>query len=195
MIKTLILTAIALAIALGGGIASAWYAIDGDRGFGTVTLDGWTAERDYGTPAADPYSRARFSRQPDLVLGSSEGLMFHARQDSGGEPLLPRCTYRISGTFPAARFWTLHLRSAEDEVLPSSGTGRRTAIHSRSLLRTGDGTASITIASQPSAGNWLAVTGEAPFSLVLSLYDTATASSARIQELRLPPVERVSCDG
>jgi hypothetical protein len=84
MLRTVFLIAFALAVAIGGGAASAWYMIDRGVAFGAVSVGPWTAFPDRGTPAADPYSRARFARTGDLSLGQAEGIVFSARRDSGG---------------------------------------------------------------------------------------------------------------
>jgi hypothetical protein len=194
MIRTILFTALVLGIALGGGISSAWYAVDAEEGLGASNVGGWVASPTYGTPSADPYSKARFARAPELVLGAAEGLVFRARRDASGQPLTTDCQYRIDGLFPAARFWTIHLRNERGELLAPLSDGRVPALHSRALLRAGNGSALITIGRNPAPGNWLAVSGADPFVVVLTLYDTAIASSARIEEVRIPPLERTGCD-
>ncbi|MCO5147016.1 MAG: DUF1214 domain-containing protein [Aquamicrobium sp.] len=194
MLKSVIFTAIALGIALVGGAGSVWLALERDFGFGTVTIGNWVAFPDHGTPQADPYSRARFSREADLALGRAEGLVFTARRDAGGEPLLRECSYVIEGNLPPARFWTLSARDGDNAVIGIEG-GRSPALHSLALLRRPDDTVAVAVSGRPAPGNWLALGGAGPFSLVLTLYDTAIASSARIAEVELPHIVREGCDG
>lgn len=194
MLRSVLLTAIALAIALVGGAGSVWLALERDFGFGTVTIGNWVAFPDHGTPEADPYSRARFSREADLALGRAEGLVFTARRDAGGEPLLRQCSYLIEGNLPPARFWTLSARDSDHAVIGIEG-GRSPALHSLALLRRPDDTVAVAVSGHPAPGNWLALDGVGPFSLVLTLYDTAIASSARIAEVELPRIVREGCDG
>lgn len=194
MLKTVFLTALTVAIAIAGGAGSVWRALDSDFGFGSVTIGNWTAFPQRGTPDADPYSRARFSREADLALGYAEGLTFIARRDAGGEPLRLECRYRIEGGLPPARFWTLFARDAADRLIAPQGN-RAPALHSYALLRQPDNTVATTVSRHPAPGNWLAVSGTGPFALVLTLYDTAIASSARIAEVELPQVLREACDG
>ncbi len=193
MLKSILLTALSVVIAVGGGAGSVWLALDRDFGFGTVTIGAWTAFPDYGTPDADPYSRARFSREADLALGRAEGLVFIARRDSAGEPLLLECRYRIAGTMPPSRFWTLSARASDNEVIRPNG-GRPPALHSRALLREADNSVMTTVSRHVAPGNWLAIHGSGPFTLVLALYDTAISSSARIAEVDLPDIVREGCD-
>ena len=194
MLKSILLTALTLAIALVGGSGCVWLALERDFGFGTVTIGDWTAFPDHGTPAADPYSRARFSREADLALGRAEGLVFTARRDSEGRPLLAECRYRVHGSPPPARFWTLYARDGDHRIVRVD-SGRAPALHSTSLLREPDNTAPVTVSRRAAPGNWLAIAGSGPFALVLTLYDTAITSSARIAEVELPRIVREGCDG
>lgn len=194
MLRSFLLTITTLAIALGVGAGSVWYALDRDFEFGTITIGSWKAFATRGTPEADPYSKARFSREADLALGSAEGITFIARQDDNGAPLHLHCAYRIAGPLPPARFWTLHARDASGKVIHAPGT-RAPALHSYALLRDGDNNVATTVSRHPSPGNWLAVEGSGEFSLVMTFYDTAMASGARITEIELPQITQVGCDG
>lgn len=192
MLKTIVLTAIALAIALGGGAGSVWLALDRDFEFGTVTIGSWAAHPQHGTPDADPYARARFSREADLTLGRAEGLVFTARRDAEGDPLRVRCDYRVEGSLPPARFWTLFARDGGGRVVVPTGN-RAPALHSYALLRQEDDMVVTTVSRHPAPGNWLALSGSGQFVLVLTLYDAAIASGARIGEVELPRVLRMGC--
>lgn len=194
MLKTIFLTALTLAIALGAGAGSVWLALDGDFEFDTVEIGNWTAYPQRGTQQADPYSKARFSREADLALGHAEGLVFIATRDDAGEPLRLECDYRIEGSLPPARFWTLYARDADGQLIAPEGN-RAAALHSYAMLRQTDDTVSAVVSRMPSPGNWLAVRGSGEFRLILTLYDTAVASSARVAEVELPPVRREACDG
>lgn len=193
MIKTIFLTALTVAIAVAGGAASVWMVLDADIAFDTVAVGGWTAHPRRGTADADPYARARFSREADLALGIGEGLVFTASRDAEGEPLSLACTYRLEGEMPAARFWTLHAREPGGAIAARPGA-RPPALHSYALLREADSSVATTISRHPAPGNWLAVAGDGPLVITLTLYDTAIASSARVADIELPRVTREDCD-
>lgn len=193
MLKTVFLTALTVAIAIIGGAGTVWRALDTDFGFGSVTIGNWTAFPQHGTPDADPYSRARFSREADLAMGYAEGLIFMAKRDAGGEALRVECRYRVEGSVPPARFWTLHARDDAGRLIPPPGD-RAPALHSYALLRQPDNTVTTVVSRHAAPGNWLAVSGEGPLILMLTLYDTAIASSARIAEVELPQILREACD-
>lgn len=193
MIKTIFLTALTLVIAVAGGAGSVWLALGTDFSVDTVETGPWRAHPLRGTADADPYSKARFSRQADLAIGSGEGLVFVAADDSAGQPLRAACRYRLEGQMPPARFWTLHARDMNGAVLSRDGA-RAPAIHSFAVLREPDNGVSVAISTPPSPGNWLALGGAGPFTLTLTFYDTAIASSALVAEIELPRILQEGCD-
>lgn len=179
-------------IAVGGGAASAWYALESAEGVGALTVRGWTAYPNAGSPDADPYSKARVAREADLPLGRAEGIAFTTGRDSGGEPLRLSCTYRVEGEVPSARFWTLHVTHMQASGL--SPAPRAAAVSSQTLMREGNGSVVVTASRHPSPGNWLALSGDGTMALALTLYDTPVASDEDIAETQLPQVLRVGCD-
>ena len=193
MLRTLFLTVTVLSIAVGGGAASVWFALSASEGIGAVVIGGWTAYPDVGTPNADTYSKARFAREGGLALGRAEGIVFVARHDSSGDPLRRQCTYLVEGSIPSARFWTLYAADEQRIVLPPT-IRRVPALHSLELLRTPDGAITIHVGNRPQPGNWLGTAGAGPMQLVLTLYDTPSATAARVMEVELPQVLRMACD-
>ena len=184
---------VALAIALGGGAYSAWYAVNDFDGFGALKAGDWTAYPLEGTHEADPYSRARTAREGALPLGSAEGIAFYAYADHRGEPLMRGCEYRIQGNSPPARFWTLH--AADDALVPLiPRAGLPEALHSEEVIRRQDGTYVIAIGPKPRPGNWLAVQGSGPLALVMTLYDTPVTGDSGLIGVTLPSISRVACD-
>ena len=73
MFRTVFLILATLAIAIGGGAASVWYALQAQEGIGAITIGSWTAYPNMGAPDADPYSKARVAREGVLALGRAEG--------------------------------------------------------------------------------------------------------------------------
>ena len=193
MFRTIIPAIIILSLAIGGGSASVWYAINTFGGLGAVRLGVWVAFPLAGTPQSDPYTRARIARDAELPLGAAEGLSFTARSDSTGAPLKRQCTYRIEGSMPVARFWTLF--AGNNHVLPLvSHSWAPAGLHSRKVIYKPAGSVEIAIGPHAQPGNWLPVHGKGPLVLVLSLYDTPIASSSSISEVELPQVLRTMCD-
>ena len=90
MFRTVFLTLVTLAIAIGGGAASVWYTLRAQEGIGAVTIGNWTAYPSMGAVDADPYSKARAAREGILALGRAEGLAFFSNRDSNGNTQTPR---------------------------------------------------------------------------------------------------------
>ena len=193
MLKTAFLIFLALSISIVGGGASLWYALRMQEGVGAVTIDGWTAFPEIGTPGADPYSKARVAREGLLSLGRAEGLSFSTQRDSMGDVLDRECQYRVEGSVPSSRLWTLHATDRAGSLI-TAGTLRAPALHSGELLRMPDNSFSISVGAQPRPGNWLALSGTGPMVLVLTLYDTTIASSTGLTNISLPQIVRVGCD-
>jgi len=193
MLKTAFLTFVVLCISIVGGGASVWYALKANESVGAVTIGEWTAFPSLGTPDADPYSKARVSREGLLALGRAEGLSFSAGHDSAGDALRRECSYRIEGAVPSARFWTLYAADAAGNVV-RGGKRRPGALHSYQILHLPDNTVSIAAGAHPAPGNWLALSGEGPMTLVLTFFDTPIASSTGASDVTLPSIVRVACD-
>lgn len=193
MLRTVFLIALVLAIAVGGGSASVWFALKAPERFGALEVGPWTAFPDLGTPHAEPYSRARTAREGVLALGPGEGLSFTAETDSDGQKLELRCTYKVEGNYPVARLWTLFAANAA-QVPIASGHARPAAVNSQRVLREPDNSVVITVGRRAAPGNWLPVSGKGNLALVLTLYDTPAASAGSLQETQLPRITRGACD-
>lgn len=185
--------ALVVAIAVGGGGASVWFALNAIDGLDTLTVGAWTAYPESGTPQVDPYGRARIARDGELPLGRAEGLYFLAERDSSGQALRRQCRYRLEGGVPVARFWTLYAtdrtgRAAPRPRPPAAG------LHSRQVLRRADNSFDIAVGRTPEPGNWLAVTGTGDMVMVLTLYDTPVANGADARDIALPAIYRTGCD-
>jgi hypothetical protein len=193
MLKTVFLVLVVLAISIVGGGASVWYALKANEGMGAVTIGPWTAFPSLGTGDADPYSRARAARDGLLALGRAEGLSFTAQRDSDGAALLRECTYRIESQPPPARFWTLYAADPSGAVI-RGGERRFAALHSHQLLRVADNAVLISAGRHAAPGNWLALSGSGPMTLVLTFFDTPIASGGGAGDTVLPSIAKVDCD-
>ncbi|TPL98097.1 DUF1214 domain-containing protein [Mesorhizobium sp. B2-3-11] len=193
MLKNALLMLISLAIAIGGGGASVWYALKIQDGVGAIRIGQWTAFPDIGTPAADPYSKARVAREGVLALGRAEGLSFVAENDAAGDQLKRECAYRVEGGFPTARFWTLYAADRSLGVV-ETGKSRLAALQSYGVLRQPDNSVIISVGHHPMPGNWLLTDGSGKMYFVLTFYDTPIASSTGLSDVSLPRIVRAGCD-
>jgi hypothetical protein len=193
MLKNAILTLLSLAIAIGLGGYSVWYALNAQDGVGAIRIGQWTAFPEVGTLAADPYSKARVAREGVLALGRAEGLAFVAERDDAGEPLKRECTNTVEGGYPTARFWTLY---AADQSLGVIDTGkpRQAALQSYQVLRRPDNSVVISVGNRPAPGNWLLTGGSGKMYFVLTFYDTPIASSTGLSDVTLPRILKAGCN-
>lgn len=192
MFRIPLLVALALAITFGFGTLSVVWALKATIGFGSIALGPWSAFPNAQTDSADPYAKAHRARDGALLLGSAEGLVFRASQDSSGHTLSGRCIYDIVGLTPPARFWTLHATTQDgkplalDRNLPSG-------LNSWTVLRGANSNFAIHVGAEAQPGNWLATAPEQPFRLVLTLLDTPTAGSSGVIDLSMPVITRTGC--
>jgi len=192
MMRVVVPVAIVLFIAIGGGAASAWYALRTVQGFNALRVGEWTAYPDRGTPRSDPYSKARFAREAELPLGIGEGLTFVAERDAAGQPLLAQCSYRIEGAVPASRLWTLY--ASRGDLEPLDTNLREKGLHSLQMVRRIDDSVAIRATPNVSAGNWLRTSGAGPMSFVLTFYDPPSVSGVEASDFELPRIYRDGCD-
>ena len=181
-----------LVVALVVGFGLSWYALTDGRLFGAIAIGPWQAWKDVGTPSPDPYTRAFIARSGSLELGISEGIQFVATTDSDNRRLDRGCRYRIDGNTPAARFWTL-VPVAPDNGAPIAREDGPTDFHSARLSRAGDGSVALYVSKTLAPQNWLEITGEGPFDLMLTLYDTASFSGTTSEITALPTIIREAC--
>lgn len=189
--RLLIDIAIAVILAAVLGLATAWFAIERGPLFGGMAVGPWDAWPASGSPNADPYAVARLARTGEVPLGAGEGLAFTARNDSAGEPLSGRCTYRIDGQTPAARLWTLTAYDGNGRLMANAA--RRTGFQSREILRRPDGSFLVTASPDVQPGNWLPIATPGPFSLVFRLYDTPLTTGGEVSDRMMPAIVLEGC--
>ena len=174
------------------GLSATALVLDQKLGLGAVHAGVWRVWPKAGTPDIDPYSRARLARSGEIPMGLTEGLALTAATDAMGEPLHANCDYALSGRIPVARTWTLTLVDPDGWL-----TGPDNARHnltSTEILRRADGLFDINVSRQARPGNWLPISGDGAFMLVLRLYDTGiSATASAIEAGTLPELVRGAC--
>lgn len=186
---THLLLAIGVALAFGFGLS--WFALTDGRLFGVTQVGPWLTWREAGAPAPDPYTRAYIARTSALQLGSSEGQQYMASTDSEGRPLNRSCRYRIDGTTPVATFWTLTAVDGTGALITREGGPR--ALSSTRIARHNDGSMELYVSRTLAPRNWLEITGDGPFDLMLTLYDTSSLQGTSGNVATLPSIIREAC--
>jgi hypothetical protein len=147
----------AFAVAAVFGLGLTQFALTRGTAFGAITIGAWTAWPKTGTADIDPYARAAIARSGELPIGSGDGVAFFASSDDAGKSLDGRCTATISGTTPAARFWTLTLYDLDGRLVPNAVD--RYGFTSQEIARRTDGSFEIAVAARARPGNWLPTGG------------------------------------
>lgn len=153
----------------------------------------WYFEPHAGAPTADPYTRARVFTTGELPLATGEGYLLRTDRDSSGEPLVSSCSYRLSGPFPPARYWTAMVFDPSGRPLPNLAD--RHGFTSAEVVR-GTGTRfAIEIGPEPLAGNWLPLAARTgAFVVLLRFYETPLSATATQFDARtLPALDRTGC--
>lgn len=179
-----------IAVALSVGFGLSYYALTDGRLFGVAQVGPWHAWPDVGASAPNPYTRGHLARTAAFELGQAEGLQFTASTDSDDEELTRNCSYRIDGKTPLATFWTL---VALDEAgINIAAADVSPVMRSSDIARTDDGSIRINVGTRLLPLNWLELTGQGSFKLVLTLYDTA-AFSGFSSDASMPTIIRGDC--
>lgn len=173
------------------GLAATAVNLRSGYGFEPLIAGPWVAWPKLGRATIDPYARAALARSGQAPLGREEGLAYVARFDSAGGELDGRCEYRVSGTPPAARFWTLALLDRSGATIVNAA-GRH-AWTSAEILRSDEGGAVFTIARDVRPGNWLPAGDGRPFLLELRLYDPPADIERRPDPGAFPSIEKLKC--
>jgi hypothetical protein len=164
------------ATALAGaalGLAATQFMVSRGLSFDRAMAGPWRAMPQVPATGGDPYARAVIARSGQAPLGAAEGLAFTADVDSDGGKLDAACDYRVSGTVPAARFWTLTVTDADGRLVASAARPvTRAGLTSGEILRDGQGGFEIALAREARAGNWLPLAQSGAFMLALRLYDS-----------------------
>lgn len=184
------LGAVGLGTALGLLLTAA--AIRSDA-IGTLHVGDWRLFTDVGTPAVNPYLRARAARLGDIPLAAAQGLTATARRDDAGNVLDGRCRYRLAGSVPPSQFWTIE--AADLAGHPFDNAAGRHGFTAADVLRGADGRFTVDLSPDARPGNWLPLPGAGRFMVMLRLYDTGLTSggAAAAQSAAWPTIEALGC--
>lgn len=174
------------------GLGATWMTSTHGTSFGTLKIGAWTARPRTGSAEIDPYSRASVARSGELPIGTGDGIAFTAATDDKGRTLDGRCDVLVSGTTPAARFWTLTLYDTQGQLVANSL--QRYGFTSEEILRNSDGTFEVRIAARARSGNWLPTGGLDKYLLVMRFYDTPVGVATRGQrDAPMPAIATTGC--
>jgi len=184
-----LLGSVTLAVVLG--LASAYVGIFWMRGGDAQVHNGpWETNLLTGSASADPYLRTYIAVTGILALNKNETIYYEANRDSGGEPLDGKCSYRIDGKDPDARWWSITVYGKDHYLLPNKE--KRYSVSKNNVMRGADGSFSVRLSTTQEEGNWIA-TSEDGFELTLRLYNPAESVRARPDAVPLPSITKEAC--
>jgi len=157
----------------------------------TLSNGPWRTNLSTGSAAAGLLLRARVAWRGLWALQSSEVYYFSAKTDSDGEPLRHHCRYRVAGSDPDARWWSVTAYN-NDHLIPNP---RQTYSFSKTTVeRESNGSWVISFSRDPQPKNWLP-SGDQDGELVLSLrcYNPGAELMANPGEVELPRIIREGC--
>jgi hypothetical protein len=180
-----------LALAAGLGLASAYvaarYLVTGDA---TARNGPWVTNLAAGAPAADPYTRANIALTGLFALSKDETIYYNATEDSAGEALDGRCSYRIEGRDPDARWWSLTVYGSDHFLIDTPS--KRYSASKTSVVRDADGSFVVRLSTVEESGNWIATSAQR-FQVTLRLYNPGAAVTNDPATVPLPAIVKEGC--
>lgn len=173
------------------GLVSAWWVLKHAPWMNaSVTVGAWKTNLQAGSVDADMYTRASVAINALLALGRDETMYFVAIQDDKGQGLQSRCSYRIEGLPPQARWWSitayakdLFLFDAPNRQYSLSGSTAKLDEQGRFQLSTGPTPLPDTY--------WLPTPGDTSVILTLRLYNPSPQLQAAPGSLQAPSIRQV----
>jgi len=180
------------ALALGGGLGTAWYMIEAGSRLSTRSFGPWMTWVAAGRPDADPYTRAHTVRNALLPIASSLELTYRAKSDSAGGRLNASCDYAIVVEGLEGAWWSIAAFDGQGRLIQNAA--ERYAYNADTVMREPDGRAVVTLARDARPGNWLPIGGGSRVTLVLTVQDAAWATTVREGgDKPLPAIQRLAC--
>ncbi|MBL0076130.1 MAG: DUF1214 domain-containing protein [Rhodocyclaceae bacterium] len=170
------------------GIGSAWWAVKKMPGGGeSIRVGAWQANTRAGSADADMYTRAGIAVNALLALGRAETMYFVATTDDAGNPLRSRCTYRVSGAPPKARWWSI-TAYADDMFLFDAPNHHYSLNGTTASLDANGNFAFTTGAVEQAATYWLPTPGDRGVVLTLRLYNPERSLQTAPASLQAPSI-------
>jgi hypothetical protein len=191
--RALINLAVFVAIALGGGLGTAWYMIEAGSRLSTRTFGPWVTWAAAGRSDADPYTRAHIARNPTLPLSTTAELSFKAKTDSRGARLTTTCDYAVVMDEFDPTWWELAVYDLQGRLIANPAD--RHAFNSSTAMRELNGRTVITLARDARPGNWLPSGRGSRVVLILTVQDSTWGNSVHDggTPKSLPEIVRTGC--
>jgi hypothetical protein len=180
----------ALALAIGLGLGSAYYAVMSLSGDNVIANGPWTTSLTTGGTDADMYTRDFVALTGLFALNKDETIYFGANGDSAGAPLDGHCTYRIEGRDPDTRWWSVTLYGKDNFLIPNPSN--RYSVSQSNVVRAADGSFVIRISTTEEPNNWIAASPDG-FQITLRLYNPGASVKTNPATAVLPSIVKEAC--
>lgn len=183
-----------LLCALLVGVVTAVLGVRNQFSAGGVGSGPWQTNANIGSTGAGPYLRAGVALGGLLALNAGETVYYTATTDDAGRPLSTSCQYRVEGTEPATRWWSI-TAYADDNFLIRGSNGRY-SVDKTAVEMSADGSFVVRVGGEPRAGNWISTgppDGGKPFSLTLRLYNPDGSIVSNLGGVTLPRIVEEHC--
>jgi len=170
------------------GLGSAWWVLKKAPWMvQTVQVGAWKTNLLAGSPNADLYTRASIAVNALLALGRDETMYFIASRDDAGNPLRSRCSYRVEGVAPNARWWSI--TAYADDMFLFDAPNQHYSLNGTTARLDTDGRFVFTTGGQEQAGtHWLPTPGDRGMVLTLRLYNPEPELQAAPASLAPPTI-------
>jgi len=173
------------------GLFVTWLTVVRGGGMGGDTVNGpWRTSLLTGSTQSGAALRASVALHGLLALNRSETIYYTAVTDSAGDALDGRCTYRVTGRDPPARWWSITAYGADDYLIATPS--ELYSVSKNSIVRRPDGSFIVTVLRNAGSVDQIAV-GDGRFSLTLRLYNPAPSVAADPTHVALPTIEKAGC--
>jgi hypothetical protein len=181
-----------LAIGAVLGLAVTWLAVfRSTGGTGDGIDDGpWHTSLLVGSTQSGMLLRAVIAVHGLLALNRSETIYYTATTDGAGAKFDSRCTYKIAGSDPPTRWWSITAYGADDFLIPNPA--KLYSASKNSVTRATDGSFVVIVSRSDSGPNGIPV-GDGPFSLSLRLYNPDAKVAADPAHVKLPTIAKEKC--
>ncbi|HUO91460.1 MAG TPA: DUF1214 domain-containing protein [Rhizomicrobium sp.] len=171
------------------GLFATWITMRGLPG--AVSSGVWVTNLTTGSPASDPYTRARVALHGLFALNRNETIYYTATKDDGGERLDGKCRYELRGRDPNARWWSITAYGGDDFLI--ANPQNIYSVSATSVVRGKDGSFSVAVGGARGPGaNWIPA-GDGAFSLTLRLYNPGPEVALDPSQAALPSLKRIGC--
>lgn len=175
--------------AIATGLGSAWWVLKKAPWLNTsLQVGSWRTNLLAGSPDADMYTRASVAVNALLALGRDETMYFIASTDQSGRPLRSNCTYRIEGTPPKARWWSI--TAYADDMFLFDAPNKHYSLNGSTAQLDSQGHFQLTTGPTPVDGAfWLPTPGTRGLVLTLRLYNPDSVLQASPTTIVAPTIQ------